>query len=139
MLQADWTAAGGSGNVNTATLSDITTGDFEATVTSKNASDVGQTVVFVGTAGNALALKTAYATNYQIEYDTSKKVVIRQKVLTLKSGDFNAITKVYDGDTKIAAAKVSLKTAGNQKGLVGVVGDEKVTVAHTRRSVGFRR
>ena len=69
-----------------------------------------------------------WPTSYSREIATPLKGTITQKILTLKASDFQAITKIYDGGTAVQGASVKLKTADNQKGLSGVVGNDKVTL-----------
>ena len=115
LLQADWTAAGGGGDVSTATLADITTGDFEATVASKD-SATNKAVIFVGKAGSALTLKSPYTTNYKLKYDTTKTVTINKIILTVTVN--TPSTRVYDGTNMVAVKGTPIVTgwaAGEQK------------------------
>ena len=94
------------------------------TLVGKAASkDIGtRAVTFSG-----LTIKTTVGTygNYKFDYATNKTVTITQKELTLKWADLKVNDKVYNGSN---FAPVALKQTGNQKGLTGVVGDEKVTL-----------
>ena len=101
-------------------ISSVTQGSLVANAEFKNAGR--QKVIFSGK-----TLTTTYASKgYTLAFDVTKIVFISHRVLTLKTEDFRPITKTYDGDNKLAAAKVVFKVEGDRKGLSGVVGVERV-------------
>ena len=80
---------------------------------------------------------TGHYANYNFVADTSKRITITKKVITLKMADFNAISKTYDGHQFLDASQVVLKTTGNQKGLDGVLGSDKVTLTVKDMALAF--
>ena len=78
-----------------------------------------------------LKLTGTQARNYTFAYalntDSGLRGSITPKTVTLNGNDFNPISKIYDRTVKIAGASISLKR--NTTGLIGVVGNDKVTVA----------
>ena len=73
--------------------------------------------------------KDNYRFNYNVADEPGLRGTITKKTVTLKASDFNAITRTYDGGTTVAGSSVTLKTAGNQKGLSGVISNQAVTLS----------
>ena len=70
-----------------------------------------------------------YKFNYRVGAWTGLAASITKKTVTLKASDFNAITRTYDGGKTVAGSSVTLKTPGNQKGLNGVITNQRVTLS----------